>query len=182
MRQPLYSRRVSPSSRFRAPQLALVLVLGSAAAMLAGACGDGSSTTTTTPDGGEESGSVQRAECPPTAPPSGSPCLLPEGTTCDFGTCGTRLGRCTRGAWALAGNPPPKPLCPADPPTESVKCPACWPATASCTYGSTNCSAADASVNTAVASCPTGSWVLDIRPCRDGGGADVQRDGEPDAD
>jgi hypothetical protein len=163
-------------------QLALLLVIGSASAALAGACGDGATSVTPTEDGGEESGSVQRADCPTAEPTNGSLCLLPEGTTCDFGQCGTRLAQCFRGAWRLAGNAPPSPPCPADPPTENVKCPACWPKMVSCTYGSTNCSAPDASTNTAIASCPNGTWLLDIRPCRDGGGADVQRDGEPDAD
>ena len=153
-----------------------------AAAAVAGACGDGSAAVTAGSDGGEETGSVQRAECPTAEPANGSLCLLPEGTTCDFGQCGTRLARCMQGAWKLGGNGAPSPPCPVDPPNTDLQCPACWPAAVSCTYGSSDCSAADASVNTAIASCPRGTWVLDIRPCRDGGGPDVQGDAGADAD
>ena len=185
MRQPLYSRRVTP--RWLRPsrpiaQLALVLVIGSATAALAGACGEGAMTITPTEDGGEESGSLQRADCPAAEPANGSLCLLPEGTTCDFGQCGPLLARCSQGVWTRAGNPTAGPKCPDKSPTEGVKCPACWPVTLSCPYGSTDCSLPDASPNKAVASCPAGTWVLDYQPCRDGGGADVQRDGGPDAD
>jgi hypothetical protein len=163
----------------------LAAIVGTVAALavsLEAACGDSSASVTTGTDGGEESGSVQRADCPTGEPPNGSPCQLPEGTTCDFGQCGTRLASCTQGAWIFGGNGPPRPPCPVDPPNTDLPCPACWPAAVSCTYGSTSCSAADASVNTAIASCPHGTWVLDIRPCRDGGGPDVQGDAGADAD
>lgn len=163
-------------------QIAMALVVGSAVVTLAGACADDSESTTAESDGGDEGTSLSRAECPTAAPSNGSLCTLPEGTTCDFGLCGTRLARCTRGAWQVGSNLPPSPPCPTDPPTPEVTCPACWPAQISCTYGSTDCSAEDASLRTAIASCPAGRWVVDIRPCRDGGGADVQGDGEPDAD
>lgn len=161
---------------------AIVGTVAALAASLEAACGDSATSVTNAADGGEESGSVQRPDCPTAEPPNGSLCQLPEGTTCDFGQCGTRLGRCKRGAWIFGGNGPPSPPCPVDPPNTDLPCPPCWPAAVSCTYGSTNCSAADASVNTAIASCPRGTWVLDIRACRDGGGPDVQGDGGPDAD
>jgi hypothetical protein len=169
-------------SRSFGAQIAASLVVGAAAAALAGACGDSSSTTSNGLDSGQETSSVTLAECPPAEPTNGSVCLLPEGTTCDFGQCGTRLAQCTRGTWRLGANAAPNPPCPADPPSTDMKCPACWPAKVKCTYGSTDCSAADASVNTAIASCPNGTWLLDIRPCRDGGGPDVQGDGGADAD
>jgi hypothetical protein len=174
--------RASRVRRLRAAFLAATLgTVAIGAASLAGACGDGSTSATPGPDSGEETGSVQRAECPAVEPPDRSLCLLPQGTTCNFGQCGTRLARCMQGAWILGGNAAPSPPCP-DVPPNTEPCPACWPATLSCTYGSSDCSAADASVNTAIASCPHGTWVLDIRPCRDGGGPDVQGDAEAGAD
>jgi len=175
--------RVSRASRARAGFLAAVIgVVAAGSAALAGACGDSSATTTQEADGGEESGSGQSAQCPTVEPDGGDLCLLPEGTTCNFGQCGTRLAQCSRGAWIIAGNAMPNPPCPANPPTADVACPACWRTESSCTYGSSDCSMADASVNTAIASCPHGTWVLDIRPCRDGGGPDVQGDAEAGAD
>lgn len=175
--------RASRVPQLRAAFLAATLgTVAIGAATLAGACGDSSASVNPGSDGGDEGGSVQRAECPTAEPADHSLCLLPEGTTCNFGQCGTILARCTQGAWIMGGNAKPRPLCPADPPNPDLQCPACWPAGGICTYGSTDCSAADASVNTAVASCPQGTWVLDIRPCRDGGGPDVQGDAEADAD
>jgi hypothetical protein len=166
--------------------LAAALVGAAAAAALAGACTSGSGTTPVDSDAGAETGSVQTAECPTLEPTNGSVCILPEGTTCEFGQCGSRLARCTRSAWNVGTNAAPSPPCPADPPSGDSKCPACWPPQVSCTYGSSDCSAADASVNTAIASCPNGTWILDIRPCRDGGiddsGPDVQGDAGTDAD
>jgi len=47
-------------------------------------------------------------------------------------------------------------------------------------YGSADCSAADASVNTAVASCADGKWAIDIQPCRTA--LDIQGDAEQSAD
>lgn len=188
--EPLYSRRVAATSRSRRArsgpritgQIALILVLGSGAIAAAGACADDLESTPPEADGGGETGSVSSDDCPGAIPTNGAVCLLPEGTTCDFGQCGTRLARCTRGAWQVGGNPDASPPCPTDPPSADGGCPACWPSNLACTYGSTNCSAEDASINTAIATCPSGTWVLDIRPCRDGGGPDVQGDGEPDAD
>ena len=163
-------------------QLALALVLGVGLATAAGACGDDATVIPPEADSSDEASSVSRDDCPTTAPVNGSVCLLPEGTTCDFGLCGTRLARCTQGAWQTGSNARPSPPCPEDPPSADIACPACWPVSVSCTYGSTNCAAKDASLNTATASCPSGKWILDIRPCRDGGGPDVQGDGGPEAD
>lgn len=160
-----------------------MLVIGSSASAIAAACGANSDATTTTQEGGAEEDAVVVGACPSPSsrPANGSPCLLPEGTTCEFGLCGTRLARCSRGLWVLAANPPPRPPCPDVAPNKATKCPDCWPPEVSCTYGSTDCSLADASDNTAIASCPAGGWVVDFRPCRDAG-ADVQGDGGPDAD
>jgi hypothetical protein len=192
LREPLYSRRVTrpkaPHSRALprlaalTAQIAASLALGSALAAVVAACADDSESSPQAAEGGGEDGSQAVAECPPTAPAPGATCLLPEGTTCDFGLCGTRLARCTSGQWRLGTNAPPSPPCPADPPNPDIACPACWPAEITCTYGSASCSDEDASINTAVASCPNGTWLLDIRPCRDGGEPDVQGDGGPDAD
>ncbi len=173
------SRLLQLRAAFLAASLGTIAV---GSATLAGACGDSSASVSPGADGGEESGSVQKAECPTAEPDDGSLCLLPEGTTCNFGLCGTRLATCRQGAWILGGNAAPRPVCPADPPAVDLQCPPCWRASDSCTYGSSDCSSADASVNTAIASCPHGTWVLDIRPCRDGGGPDVQGDAGADAD
>lgn len=174
---------MAPRTRFGPlAQLAAALVLGSASAAVAGACVDTSLTVADAPDSGDGNSSLQRADCPKKEPQNGSLCLLPEGTTCDFGLCGTRLARCTRGAWSAGANAPPSPACPKDPPNKDVPCPDCWPPLVSCTYGSKDCSLTDASINTTITSCPNGKWVVDIRPCRDGGEPDVQRDGGPDAD
>jgi hypothetical protein len=180
---PAGSSRLSRLSQLRAGFLAAVVgSVAAGSAALAGACGDSSTAVMAETDGGEESGSGENAECPTVEPADRSQCLLPEGTTCNFGQCGTKLAQCSRGAWISAGNATPNPPCPANPPTPDVACPACWQPGISCTYGSSDCSTADASVNTAIASCPQGTWVLDIRPCRDGGGPDVQGDAEAGAD
>jgi len=186
LREALYSGRVTSRGPHlaRIAGLAAALVLLSSAAALAGACGDGSASTPPPPDGGDDGGQVATSDCPTIEPRNGAECLLPQGTTCDFGQCGTRLAECTRGAWRVGSNTPPRPPCPVLPPNPDTPCPACWPAEISCTYGSSDCSLADASPNTAIASCPkgaSGNWVFDIRPCRDGGGPDVQGDA-PDAD
>lgn len=149
---------------------------------IAAKCGDGEGGFEPTLDASDGDGAINRARCPSAAPSEGESCVLPEGTTCDFGQCGTRLATCGRGRWTFGTNPAPAPNCPSLPPEVDAACPACWPASATCTYGSTDCSQPDASLNTAVASCPNGAWVLDIRPCRDGGEPDVQGDAEPDAD
>lgn len=191
--EALYSRYVvAPRRRHAVPRIAALLAFGCLAGALAGvtgalvsACADDSEVTAVATEGGEGGGPVSTVDCPMAEPPGGSECPLPEGTTCDFGRCGTRLARCTQGRWMVGANVPPSPPCPEAPPNPAVSCPACWPAAISCTYGSSDCSAADASVNTAIASCPNGTWVVDIRPCRDGGGReggpDVQGDGGPDA-
>jgi hypothetical protein len=162
--------------------LASASVVVAASVALGGACTTTSVDVSTEAGSGEDGAALDLATCPKTAPAGGSLCLLPEGTTCDFGSCGITIARCSQGAWRFASNAPPSPSCPEAPPNPDVACPACWPAAITCPYGSADCSAADASANTAVASCPHGTWVLDIRPCRDGGGADVQGDGGPDAD
>lgn len=159
--------------------LAGVLAVGGAAAI--GACSTETTTDTPGTDAGIDDSAVATAICPATAPAAGSRCTLPEGTTCDFGSCGTRLAQCSGGTWRFGSNPPPRPACPEQPPDIEAPCPECWPAEATCVYGSQDCSAADASLNTSVASCVNRKWTLEVRPCRDAG-ADVQRDAGPDAD
>ncbi|HSO34694.1 MAG TPA: hypothetical protein VLT33_19300, partial [Labilithrix sp.] len=132
-------------------------------------------------DGAAEDGQALDGGCPTERPTTGSACLLPEGTTCDFGLCGTRLAQCSRGAWIVASNDPPRPPCPEIAPNMDTPCPACWSADVTCSYGSNDCSLPDASDNTTVAACPDGGWVVEFRPCRDAG-PDVQGDGGPDAD
>jgi hypothetical protein len=187
--QPPFDARATPPGSARARSrvrvlgsLAAALLVVAAAVALGGACTTMSVDVSTEAGSGDDSAALDRASCPKAAPTGGALCLLPEGTTCDFGGCGITIARCSQGAWRYASNTPPTPPCPEAPPNPDVACPACWPAAVTCPYGSTNCSAADASANTAVASCPHGTWVLDIRPCRDGGGSDVQGDGGLDAD
>lgn len=167
--------------------LAGVLVAGSAA--IAGACSDDASDPSRDADAGGSAGTLGSGICPEVAPDASEPCLLPEGTTCAFGACGTPIARCERGAWVYGATPPPSPPCPALFPMSESPCPPCWPADLSCTYGT--CIGADASANTTVASCPNGAWKLDYFPCDaspdppdepSDAGADVQRDSEADAD
>ncbi|WP_146648154.1 hypothetical protein [Labilithrix luteola] len=158
-----------------------------ASATIAAPCGESGSGEGESLVSGDGDSGTERAGCPQDPPVEGTVCLVPEGTACDFGGCGSKLVRCTRGVWRYGKNPTPSPVCPPAPPEGA--CPPCWPEFATCTYGSVDCDAPDASVNTAVASCVGGLWDLVIRPCRDGGddsgdggGPDVQGDGGPDAD
>jgi hypothetical protein len=159
----------------------LSLAIGAAFASVTPACGDEATARPPASDAGIDDAAVALAVCPSTAPAEGTGCTLPEGTTCDFGRCATRIALCTRGAWRFAANTPPLPACPLQPPDLEATCPPCWPEGVTCVYGSQDCSQPDASPNTAVASCVGDRWSVDIRPCRDGG-ADVQRDGGADAD
>lgn len=155
----------------RAALLTVPSVMG-----FASACGSAQGVDGADAGASIEAGPVSlapKATCPARAPEPEAPCVLPEGTTCDFGECGTRLARCTRGAWRYGENPAPVATCPAVPPEADASCPPCWPASAICTYGSTDCAAPDASLNTARASCAHGVWSIDFRACGDGG-ADVQ--------
>jgi hypothetical protein len=174
---PLPSR---PRPRALLP-LTAGLVLAAAAAAVVAACGMDDSVTPEALDGGGEGGAAPDGGCPTTRPTTGTACTLPEGTTCDFGLCGTRLAQCSRGTWVVATNDPPRPPCPEIAPNIDTPCPACWSADVTCNYGSDDCSLPDASDNTTLASCPDGGWVVEFRPCRDAG-PDVQGDGGPDAD
>jgi len=150
--------------------------------MIAGACGE-DSTAAAKPDAAPASPEmVGEGICPARAPDAGEGCLLPEGTTCAFGTCS--IAQCTRGAWRYSGNPEPQPLCPdPDPPASDSVCPPCWDPSATCAYGSEDCTKADASANRTVASCPNGLWVLEFFPCAPmDAGADVQGDAGADSD
>ena len=142
-------------------------------------------------DGGLDGGSIDRATCPNVAPAANSPCTLPEGTSCGFGTCALRLARCSQGKWTFGANAPPRTACPINPPTAGDACPKCWPG-GTCTYQPQNCQPdSDAAApNVAVASCidnpsaPIGigaMWTLSFLPCQDAG-ADVQGDAGLDAD
>lgn len=152
------------------------------AAAVAAACGDSSPLVPDQDGGAVDEAGVDPAMCPEVAPVEGARCLLPEGTTCAFGACGVGIARCTRGVWRYGDNQLPRPECPATPPERDTACPACWPPETTCRYGSEDCTAPDASLNTAVAGCLDGGWTVEIRPCRDGGGPDVQGDGGLDAD
>jgi hypothetical protein len=173
---------VVASSRARAlAPIAVALALGSLLAAVAAACGADTEDPATLPERGAEDSGIIVATCPKARPANGTECLLPEGTTCDFGQCGTLLAQCSRGLWVLASNDPPRPPCPDVAPNPGIACPPCWAPAVSCPYGSTDCSLPDASDNKTIATCPDGGWVVEFRPCRDAG-PDVQGDGGPDAD
>ena len=157
-------------------------------ATIAVACGDDPGTSPDDSDSGSPLGVLGDSVCPDAAPEAGEGCVLPEGTTCSFGVC-SPIARCSRGAWRYSGNPQPRPPCPKDFPASESACPPCWPTGLECTYGSSDCSAPDASANTTVASCVDGGadrplrWVLRSFPCGiTDAGADVQGDAAPDAD
>jgi len=122
--------------------------------------------------------SVTEGICPDVAPDSGYVCLLPEGTACAFGACGTPIAQCTHGTWQYAETPPGPP-CPDSPPASESACPPCWPATQTCPYGSDDCTLPDASANRTVASCASGTWTLAFYPCADAS-TDVQGDATAD--
>jgi hypothetical protein len=176
----------------RWPALASASFVAAAIASLSEACNGDGAAPSTAPDSGSTTGAVGDGICPALAPSPGDPCLLPEGTTCAFGSCGTAIAQCLYGTWLYGGNVGPTPVCDPAPPTEGTACPPCWPPAVVCRYGSLDCSAADASANTTLATCPSGSWRLLYSPCADAGdaghdgsadaGTDVQRDAEPDAD
>lgn len=175
----MLSRRVS----------ALAIVLFVVAGAIAAACGDAPDGAESEADPGSPLGALGDSVCPDAAPDVGETCVLPEGTTCAFGACDARFAQCSRGAWRYSGNPQPQPPCPTDFPSSDSVCPPCWPSGRECTYGSRDCSAADASANTTVASCVDAGldrplrWRLRSSPCGvSDAGADVQRDAEPDAD
>jgi hypothetical protein len=166
-------------------------VLGSSFAFvtaIAAACDDDPGDFATPPDSGGPLGALGDSVCPDVAPDAGAGCVLPEGTTCAFGACGALFARCSFGIWRYSGNPTSRPPCPQDFPASDSLCPPCWPQGAECVYGSSDCSAPDASANTTVASCVLGAdqqerWSLRSSPCAiSDAGADVQRDAEPDAD
>jgi hypothetical protein len=131
-------------------------------------------------------GDAAAVSCPHVVPAPGDPCALPDGTTCDFGACGTRLAACVRGNWSYGGNPPPNPPCPELVPLAMSACPDCWPKGGTCTYHETDCFSGDAAAQQqiAVLSCDKdGGWFATYRPCPvPDAGADVQRDGDADAD
>ncbi|MBX3225353.1 MAG: hypothetical protein KF795_32915 [Labilithrix sp.] len=156
-------------------------------ATIASACGADLDADPATPDSGGAPGALGDSVCPDAAPGAGESCVLPEGTTCAFGACGSAIAQCSLGAWRYSGNPPPR--CPKDFPVSESACPPCWPDALECTYGSSDCSAPDASAMTTVASCVDGGpdvplrWALRSFPCAIAdAGADVQHDAEPDAD
>lgn len=146
----------------------------SAATYGIGAC-TSQSATAPTADAMTDDATMTEGICPGAAPQAGAECLLPEGTLCAFGACGTPIAVCTHGRWQFGGNPA-SPACPDSPPASESACPKCWPETQTCRYGSVDCTAPDASANRTVASCPNGTWVLAFTPCADAS-TDVQGDG-----
>jgi hypothetical protein len=164
--------------------ITLALLGFSGAATAIAACDATKDASPAAGDAGGDGTVAPKTSCPKDEPVDQSACDLPEGTTCDFGTCGTNLSRCTLGTWVHSGNPPPSPPCPSTPPAADSGCPACWPASKTCVYEPAVCLAGDASPqNTAVAGCVKEIWSLDFRPCvpKDAG-ADVQGDADADGD
>jgi hypothetical protein len=166
-------------------RLSRIAVALTFAAGVAAACDVTAKDATLDGDGGIDGGTLDKATCPADEPSAELVCTVPQGTTCAFGTCGTRIARCERGRWAFALNPPPRPPCPMAPPAEGDPCPVCWPG-GNCTYFAESCVSGDAGdggavPKTAVAACRDSRWALAFFPCLDSG-ADVQGDGGPDAD
>ena len=179
--------------RFTARRKRALAACGSALALLAAiaaGCADDPIPTPAVMDSGPPPAVLGASVCPEAAPlDGGESCVLPEGTTCSFGACGSAIATCTRGVWRYSGNPPPRPACPKDFPASLSACPPCWPTGVECTYGSTDCAAPDASPNTTVAACVSGGpgqperWALRTFVCgASDAGADVQGDAEPEAD
>jgi hypothetical protein len=162
--------------RFVAAHNFLLIALGAFAA-----CDDDASAPPAPPDSGVDDSALATAICPNIAPTEGEKCTLPEGTTCDFGQCGTVLAQCTGGLWRFGSNRPPSRSCPEQAPETESACPSCWPEDKTCIYGSLDCTLPDASINTSVAACMNGRWTLEVRPCRDAG-PDVQGDAALDGD
>lgn len=172
------------SRSFAVLAVASVLVVA-----IAAACGEDPGVSPLSADAGHVPGVLGDSVCPDAAPEAGEGCVLPEGTTCAFGVCGSPIARCSLGAWRYSGNPQPTPLCPKDFPVSESACPPCWPPELECTYGSRDCTAPDASANTTVASCVDGGpdrplqWSLRSFPCGIlDAGTDVQSDAAFDAD
>ncbi len=152
------------------------------------ACDSASSTTQQADAAAPIAQRERPVACPPASavPTQGAACDLPEGTTCDFGACSTKLASCTRGHWQYGANPPPNPPCPAQVPLPMSPCPQCWPNEGQCTYHEADCFSGDASnQQILVATCENEVWAESLRPCPVPGGdagADVQRDADADAD
>lgn len=161
--------------------IASTCIYGALVTPLASCASDADDSNTDSPDGGESPGFAAVTTCPEQLPEDGTICALPEGTTCAFGTCGTPLFSCLSGTWRHATNPPPASVCPSQTPEDEAGCPACWSEGVTCTYGSIDCTAPDASLRRATASCDRIRWTVAFEPCRDAG-PDVQGDAEPDAD
>lgn len=167
------------------PHVALAIAAALAGIAAFASCSTDDTSAPAADAGPDDALDAARAACPKEEPGSGAACDLPEGTTCDFGACGTRLTVCSGGAWRRAGNPPPTPPCPDAPPTSDAGCPPCWPVAKTCTYYSAACLDPDAAgpLNAAVASCPSGIWSVDIQSCPPPeAGADVQGDSGLDGD
>lgn len=157
--------------------IALALFTLGLVGAISGGCSPDPGVGATDPDASTGAEPLGSGICPEAAPDARAPCLLPEGTTCAFGACGTPIARCERGVWVYGGTPPPRPPCPALFPTADTACPPCWPVALTCTYGT--CFGPDASANTTVASCPSGTWRLDYFACED---EDGEGDGGAPAD
>lgn len=170
---------------------------------VATSCDDAPPAPAPTPDAGAQGGQLAEGVCPDAAPEAGEGCVVPEGTTCSFGACGTAIAQCTRGRWRFGGNPPPsedaEAICPTDFPASESACPPCFPANVACAYGT--CDGPDATATVSRASCDAGRWsisiaetcpvVVDAGPGADAkvdgkapsdAGADVQRDADADVD
>jgi hypothetical protein len=168
----------------RLAQLAAVLAVAIGAQQTA--C-SGDPPAVANPDAGTDDSSLDKGVCPLAAPAAKTTCILPEGTTCSFDKCGTSIAMCTKGAWVYASNPPSKPPCPPLVPGIDELCPACFPETQPCVYGSTDCTLEDASPNTATAFCVRSEnalkWSVTFKECRPiDASTDVQGDAGLDGD
>ncbi len=160
-----------------------LVALAVAVTASAAACGDGGGGSGTSDAGVVPVQPDAVGSCPAEAPQNGSPCAVPEGTTCAFGTCGG-FSRCTLGTWHVAATVPGV-VCPEARPAPGSPCPPCLPAGTVCRYN--EACTEGAGVPTARATCARPSsgpglvWALETNTCPEpDGGADGGRDGAPD--
>jgi hypothetical protein len=158
--------------------LLLVLALGGIVSRLL-ACDSATSETPAVEAGVEAEAGIDHVECPKDRPAAGTPCAVPEGTTCDVGACGTSIALCTHGRWTYGGNPEPDPPCPDLVPAPGEPCPECWKPGKSCPYPKSQTCTTEQRI--ATATCIEKAWSVTYTPCPDAG-SHVQGDADADAD
>lgn len=163
-------------------RLAALVFATSAVVVWTSSCGDGAGNAPVADAGSDGPRQDSQAPCPTTAPPNGSSCAAPEGTTCAFGACGG-YATCSLGQWRVSPTVPGV-ICPTVEPATGDPCPPCFPSGKTCTYVSTTCGDPTPTGHTAKATCGASGWVLELGPCppvADGGALDAGNDSGNDA-